>query len=69
MTSKYLEFIEQAKPGRRMVAVRSKTSGVELGGISWYSRWRQYIFIPNPETLWSQDCLDDIAAFIRGMAP
>ena len=68
--SEYLAFVEEpGKQGRRIVAVRAKSTGQELGGITWYGRWRQYTFIPNPATLWSQDCLDDIAAFIRSMTP
>ena len=54
----YVSFAEQPpRKGRRIVAVISKSSGLELGGIAWYSGWRQYVFIPNPETLWSEDCL------------
>lgn len=40
-----------------LVEVINKSSGSEIGQISWYSRWRQYCFFPNENTVWNKDCL------------
>ena len=54
----YVVFVEMSpRKGKRMVAVQSKRSGAELGGIAWHPGWGQYVFIPNGETIWSEDCL------------
>ncbi len=36
-----------------------------LGKVSWERPWRQYAFVPNPQTVFSPGCLDDISAFAR----
>jgi hypothetical protein len=35
-----------------------------LGGIGWYGPWRQYVFYPATESLFSKGCMDDIAEMI-----
>lgn len=40
--------------------VYGKRSKTKLGVISWYSRWRQYVFYPEPKTLFNRTCLHDI---------
>lgn len=35
-------------------------SGILLGTIKWYGRWRQYVFYPEPDTLFNNRCLADI---------
>ena len=29
----------------------------------WYASWRQYVFYPNPDTIFNKGCLRDIARF------
>ena len=41
--------------------------GASLGEVEWYSPWRQWVFIPSDGTEYSQDCLVDIAAFMRSL--
>ena len=36
-----------------------------LGEVRWYGPWRKYTFYPRSETVFEQDCLRDIAAFIE----
>jgi hypothetical protein len=38
---------------------------VRLGVIEWYSPWRQYCFNPEPDTVWSSDCIEAVADFIH----
>lgn len=35
-----------------------------LAEISWYSRWRQYVFDPNLGTVWNSRCLIAVAEFL-----
>lgn len=44
--------------------VSSNHSGDILGEIKWYAPWRRYVFHPKEETLYSHDCLEEIAQFI-----
>ena len=38
-----------------------------LGTVAWRSGWRQYVFEPqrSDATVWSHDCLAELAAFIK----
>jgi hypothetical protein len=38
-----------------------------LGEVRWYAPWRKYAFFPDPDTLYEQDCLRDIAEFLEGL--
>lgn len=62
----YIAFEEAFRPKRYVTKVWnvvSKSSGVTLGQVRWYSAWRRYCFFPQPETVWSPDCQRDVAAF------
>jgi hypothetical protein len=41
--------------------------GDSLGGIAWYERWHQYVFEPEVGTVFSFDCLEDIATKMTEM--
>lgn len=60
--TKYLRFRELARPGRktRYVEIISLSQGLLLGTILWYGAWRQYVFEPEPDTVWNNDCLLDV---------
>lgn len=45
----------------QIYSVTNNRSGEELGIIKWYGPWRQYVFWPNPLTLYSKGCLDFIS--------
>ncbi len=47
--------------------VRNKRSGDLLALIHWYGAWRQYVFMPQLETIYSVGCLLDIIDFIKGL--
>ena len=42
-------------------------SGVYLGVVKWEGGWRQYVFWPEPSTLWAASCLTDLAAFVADL--
>jgi hypothetical protein len=39
-------------------------SGVVLGDVEWFGRWRQYCFNPAPSTTFNSGCLQDLAKFL-----
>jgi len=66
MESKYIqmEFIEQ-KAKTVVFEVQTKSDQTRLGLIKWFGRWRQYVFFPEPETVFSKGCMADINSFIE----
>jgi hypothetical protein len=44
--------------------VRSVHTGILLGEISWYARWRRYAFYPDAGNLLDAECLREIAKFL-----
>lgn len=64
--TKYLKFVVvHFKPKTKVFTVVSKRSDEELGVIEWYSKWRQYCFMPYGNTVWNPVCLQDIQNFIN----
>jgi hypothetical protein len=65
----FLRFQEIPNPGKRtrVVHVKAKISGSLLGVIKWYGQWRQYVFYPEPQTLFNRVCLDGIIMVVKGM--
>jgi len=35
----------------------------KLGAVKWFPRWRKYTFAPQPDTVFEEVCLRDIAEF------
>lgn len=65
--TKYLRFVLLHKGERTSkFGVFSVNHGTKLGEIKWYGAWFTYAFFPEPDTLFNDECLSDIIAFIRG---
>lgn len=45
--------------------VVAKEGRVVLGQVKWFGRWRKYCFFPAPDMIFEEDCLGDIAAFLK----
>lgn len=58
----YVKFAE----GPRSVQVQT-LRGESLGEIGWYQSWRQHVFLPEYGTVFSFDCMEDIAAQVKAM--
>jgi hypothetical protein len=43
--------------------VCSASTGMVLGTVRWFGRWRQYIFAPGALTSFNPECLREIAEF------
>jgi hypothetical protein len=66
----HLQFdVIEEKPKTKVYSVISSYDGSNLGQVRWYSYWRCYIFQPRTdcETVWSDDCLNELQNFIRGL--
>lgn len=66
--AKYIEFNEVMPPPRGVWVIRNKSADTIIGRIEWYARWRQYVAIFTEGSVWSQDCLRDVRAFMLGLA-
>ena len=66
MKPKFIHFVEgELAFGYPAYSIRNNKSGAELGQIGWYPAWRQYAAHFEDNTVWSQDCLADVRAFIQ----
>lgn len=43
--------------------VQPTDGGQSIGYVAWYGPWRKYTFSPQPNTVFEQQCLRDIADF------
>ena len=67
-TTKWLIIEKLPRPDNRktdIFDVYSKDQNSILGTISWWGGWRQYIFAPNPNTIYERQCLKDISDFLN----
>ena len=63
--TKYMTFeLIDKKPKTTVWLVVNNTSGSLLGGIEWYPPWRQYVFMPEGQTVFNNGCLKDIQDFL-----
>ena len=65
---KWIEFEILSKTERAKTyswLVRAIQGEVVIGIIKWYSSWRTYAFFPKENTIYEDDCLQDIANFIK----
>ncbi len=44
---------------------KKERSGMFLGEVKWFGRWRRYSFFPYVDTIYEQKCLREIASFIE----
>lgn len=62
----YTRFNQIKDTGKTKVwAVYNSDNGSHLGEIRWYGAWRKYVLAVAPGTIWSADCLVDVARFIE----
>lgn len=64
--SKYITFnLIESKPKTKVYSIINIASDCSIGIIKWYGSWHQYCFFPNPDTVFSRGCLNDITEFIE----
>lgn len=64
--SQYLKFAESPSPSGKtsIVTVVSRRSNNMLGAIHWLPAWRCYVFGPAHDTLFNNECLEDVRRVI-----
>lgn len=64
---KYLSVDRMERPANRKTDrwCIFANSGVVLGDVEWFGRWRQYTFNPSPSTTFNSGCLGDLATFLE----
>jgi len=68
--TEYLHFLDDPNPvGRKtkIIGIYSVHHGDLLGRIRWHGPWHQYIFDPEPGTIWNPACLTSVMNVIKGM--
>lgn len=62
----YVYFYLQAQTSKTKVwRCRNNKNQNLLGTVKWFSRWRQYCFFPETNTIFSIGCMKDIMYFIE----
>lgn len=62
----FLAFTETKDTGKTKVwSVTNSNDGSYLGIVSWHGPWRKYCLFVSGPTIWSPDCLADVARFIE----
>jgi hypothetical protein len=62
----HLRFEELTpNPKTKRFIVYSKHDKTDLGTIRWYAGWRQYVFFPIEDCVWSHHCLKELSIFIE----
>ena len=68
MLGKYMiARLIETKPKTAVYDIISVHHGTKLGQIKWYGPWRQYIFEPEPLTIFNRDCMLAICGFLQGL--
>ncbi len=66
---KYISFRlsdEQTESGKTQIwEVTARADGYNLGQVRWFARWRKYSFFPVGGCVFEENCLGDIAEFIK----
>lgn len=65
----FINFVplSEAGPGPGLTAewsCKNNKSRDELGRVGWYSSWKQYVFYPTTQSIYSLGCLADIQSFL-----
>ena len=61
---KYIEFCAQPGSSPSWLCINRKHSD-QLGAVVYSNGWRQYIYEPTVQAIYSASCLRDIAEFLK----
>jgi hypothetical protein len=63
---KFIKFVMvERKPKTNVYECYNTRHGALLGVVKWYGPWRRYCFWPQPNCIFSAECMDDVAQFIN----
>lgn len=66
-TFKFVRIDKGDMWGETIYRVVNKRAGDLLAEITWYADWRRWVMSPSFDTVWSEDCLRDVAGFMAGL--
>jgi hypothetical protein len=55
--------------GKPVYRIYNNKSQAQIGIISWYPPWKQYVFSSQPECIFNNSCLRDVLDFIENKIP
>jgi len=64
---KFINFDNVVPHPRGVWVIRNNASDKIIGKVEWYPRWRMYVADFDEFSIWSSDCLNDVAEFIKGI--
>lgn len=67
--AKYIKFEAQNRvhDGMPVFSIINKHHGDVIGEIFWYKDWKQMVARFKEDSIWSEDCLEDVRLFILGL--
>lgn len=60
-----MRFIKIAQVGKNKFMVITKKDDIFLGDITYYKRWRKWIFTPDVGTFYDSECMIEIGEYLR----
>ena len=65
--AKYIRFEVsfQTFGGKQVYQIVNKRSQEPIGNVFWYPRWRKWVARFDEDSVWSDDCLQEVMDFIR----
>jgi len=60
---RFIEFVSHSAFPEVWVCRNKRDKGI-LGGVEWYPQWKQFTFSASESSVFSADCLRDIADFL-----
>ena len=62
----YINFYElEPKPKTKVWSCRHNSSSDQLGVVCYHPGWRQYVYQPKVQAIYSSGCMDDISSFLN----
>jgi len=61
---RYIKFIEDSDPEAKRWFCENKRHGDQLGEVTYYSEWRQWVIAFQPGCVFNNTCLNDISHFL-----
>ena len=64
--TEYLRFIDkESRQITKIIGIVNIHHDEEIGEIRWFGKWRQYCFLPSPNTIWNTTCMEDVQTVIK----
>ena len=65
MAKEYITIQKLGNKEDEMWRIKSKRTVYILGNIDRYRKWNRLVFVPEDDTLWTSECLQQIVDFLK----